>query len=423
MKKNLSSIVVFVMVLAVMVLFSGCEKLKMSNLQANYNLKRANKLYTDEQYRGAIKAYETALELNPKLTFIYKYLGTSYSQVYRPGKVDDERNTNDGNKAVEYLKKALEIEPDNEKIIVALGDIFDKKGNVEEAEKYYLMIKEKAADEPKTYYTLANFYQKNGNSEKAEDMYLQRIELNPEDPDGYHFYVSFLQDVRRWEELIGIHKKRLYAILDSTIILTMREIDKLTKDADTIKKVTEHMKTIKKHRGIDEEERQRLLADSRQRLEGLLSLEETEKKIEELKAELEKKIKRAEAMIEALDSEQKRTVSEIYYAIGNVCWNWSYQTPTNMMDPNERDGIIKKGLAALQRSTEIVPDYANPYAYMGLLWRERIKVNPLKRAEYVKKNEEFNKKFKDIYDRKLKREKLKEELERMGEEQTEGEGT
>ena len=98
MKKNLSSIVVFVMVLAVMVLFSGCERLKMSNLQANYNLKRANKLYSDEQYRGAIKAYETALELNPKLTFIYKYLGTSYSQVYRPGKQDDQRNINDGEK-------------------------------------------------------------------------------------------------------------------------------------------------------------------------------------------------------------------------------------------------------------------------------------------------------------------------------------
>jgi Flp pilus assembly protein TadD len=422
MKKNLSSIVVFVMILAVMVLFSGCEKLKMSNLQANYNLKRANKLYTDEQYRGAIKAYETALELNPKLTFIYKYLGTSYSQVYRPGKQDDERNTRDGEKAVEYLKKALEIEPDNENIIVALGDIFDKKGNIEEAETYYLMIKEKAADEPKTYYTLANFYQKNGNSEKAEDMYLQRIELNPEDPDGYHFYVSFLQDVRRWEELMEVHKKRLYAILDSTIILTMREIDKLTKDADTINKVTEHIERIKKHRGIDEEERQRLLADSRQRLEGLLSLEETEKKIKELKAELEKKIKRAEAMVEALEPEKKRTVSEIYYAIGNVCWNWSFQTPTNMMDPNERNSIIEKGLAALQRSTEIVPDYADPYAYMGLLWRERIKVNPLKRAEYVKKNEEFNKKFTDIYQRKIRSEKYKEELERMGEEQKEGEG-
>lgn len=422
MKKNLSSLVVFVMVLAVMVLFSGCESLKMSNLQANYNLKRANKLYADEQYRGAIKAYETALELNPNLTFIYKYLGTSYSQVFRPGKQDDERNTRDGEKAIEYLKKALEIEPDNEKIIVALGDIFDKQGNIAEAEKYYLMIKEKAADQPKTYYTLANFYQNNGNSEKAEQMYLQRIELNPEDPDGYHFYVSFLQDARRWEELIGIHKKRLYAILDSTIILTIREIDKLTNDADNIKKITEHMETIKKHRGIDEEEKQRLLAESQQKLEGLLSLEETEKKIEELKAELEKKIKRAEATVDALDGEEKQTVADIYYSIGNVCWNWSYQTPTNMMDPNERNGIIDQGLDALQKATEIIPSYANPYAYMGLLWREKIKVNPLKKAEFIKKNDEFNKKFKEIYERTLKREKRRQELERLGEGEESKEG-
>jgi tetratricopeptide (TPR) repeat protein len=418
MKKNLSSLFVLGMVLVIMFYFTGCEALKVSNMKANYHLKKANKLYTDEQYKNATKEYETALDLNPKLTFIYKYVGTACSQVYRPGK-DDPRNREFGDKAVKYLTMALELEPDNDKIIVAVGDIYDKMGNVDEAEKYYIQILDKAADEPKSYYTLANFYQKNGKTEKAEEMYLRRIELNPEDPEGYHYYVSFLQDARRWSELIGIHKKRLYAILNPVIIRTMREIEKLEKDAEEIKKVTEHMETIRKHKGISEEERQRLLAESQQRLEGLLSLEDTNKRIEELKPELEKQIKRGEATIETLDDEQKQTVADIYYSIGNVCWNWSFQTPANMMDPKEREAIISQGLDALQKATDIVKDYAYPYAYMGLLWRERIKINPMKRDEYIKKNEEYNEKFTQIYQKERERQKRREELEKLGAETSE----
>jgi tetratricopeptide (TPR) repeat protein len=401
------------MVLVFMFHFSGCEKLKVSNLEANYHLKRANELYRDEQYKKATAEYEAALELNPKLEFIYKYLGTCYSQIYRPMK-ESETNKAYGEKAVENLKMAMELEPDNEKIIVALGDIFDKMGNMEEAEQYYLKIKEKSADNPKTYYTLANFYQKNGKADEAEQMYLQRIELNPEDPDGYHYYVSFLQDHRRWPDLIDIHNKRLYAILDSSIILTMREIEKLGKDADMIEEVTKYMDMVKKNRRVDKEEKERLLAEAEARLEGKLSLEETNNKMKELQAGVEAKAERAVKTIDAMSDEEKQVIAEIYYSIGNVCWNWSYQAPRDFMSAEERDPIIEKGIAALNKAIEISPEYAFPYSYMGLLYREKIKVNPLKKDEYVKMNEEYNKKFIEVYQRKKKSEAYREQLERMG---------
>lgn len=419
MKKNVSSIIVFVLALVFIFHFTGCEKLKVSNLEANYHLKKANKLYKDEQYRNAIKDYEKALELNPGLKLAYIYLGTSYSQIYRPMKEDD-RNKEIGVKAEEYLKLAQEYDPENEKVVIALGDLYDKMGNFEEAEKYYLMIKERAADDPKTYYTLANFYQNNGKIEQAEQMYLQRIELNPEDPEGYHYFVRFLNDQRRWEELIFVHKKRMYATLDSSIILTLREIDKLRKDAEQIEKTTEYMEMIKKNKKVDAQEKQRLLDEAQQNLEGKLSLEDTNKKVEELTAQSKEQIDRALKTIDAQDDETKLKITEIYYAIGNVCWNWSYQTPPDFMSPEERKPIITEGIDSLQTAIDIKSDYAFAYSYMGLLYREMIKVNPLKRAEYIAKNEEWNKKFQEVYQKKQKAEAFRKELEQMGEKVEDG---
>lgn len=420
MKKNVSSILVLFVAVVLMVNFFGCEKLKPTNLKANYNVKKGNGYYTEEKYRKAVDSYETALELNPELTFLYVYLGTSYSSLYRPGK-EDERNKMYGDKGIDYLKKAMEVEPDNEKISLALGDLYDKMGNTQEAEKCYLKIKENKADDPKAYYTLANFYSKNGMTEQAEEMFKQRIELNPEDPEGYHYMVGFLQDQRRWPDAIVAHEKRLFAMLDSSIILTMREIDKLNADAEQIKKINDYIELVKKNKRVAEEEKQRLIDESKQKLEGKLSLEETQKKIEELTQQIEEKKKQAESKVDGLDEETKQKLAETYYSIGNVCWNWSYQTPPDMMAPKEREPIIQKGMDALQKAIDIAPSYANPYSYMGLLWREMIKVNPLNSAEYVKKNEEYNKKFINIYKRVQRSEAYRKELEKIGSDAEEGE--
>ncbi|UCH94899.1 MAG: tetratricopeptide repeat protein [Candidatus Aminicenantes bacterium] len=415
MKKYVSAILVSGMVLVLLFHFSGCEKLKISSLQANYHLKQANKFYQDEVYRKAIDAYETALNYNPNLKLIYVYLGTSYSQIYRPMK-DDERNRMFGEKAEEYLVKAKEYEPEREEVIVALGDLYDKMGNFEKAEEYYKMILEKKKEEPKSYYTLANFYEKNGKTELAEEMYKQRIGLNTKDPEGYHYFVGFLQNQRRWEEAIDTHKKRLYAMLDPDIIDILHEIVQLQEDTEQVKKTTEYMEMVKKNRRVDAKEKKRLLAEAEERIKDMLPVAEAEKKLEELQKELQKKNRRADATAETLEDEVKQKVAETYYSIGNVCWNWSYQTPTDFMAPQMRKTIIENGLENLEKATKLTPDYADPYAYMGLLWREMIKVDPLQRDKFIKKNEEFNKKFLDIYQRKKRAEEYRKQLEEMGQE-------
>ncbi len=371
MKKNLTLLCVSFIIVVFMFNFSGCGKIKASHLKANYYLKKANKYYAEEMYKWAAEEYESALELNPDLKFVYAYLGTSYSSLYKPMK-DNEKNKMYSEKAIKYLLKAKEFEPENDKIIVALGDIYEKMGNIEKAEKYYREILKKNPGDPNTYYLLAHFYTKNGKFDSADRMYQKRIRLNPEDPDGYHYYVGFLQDQRRWKDAVENHEKRLYAMLDPGIILTLQEIDQLQSGTEDIKKT------------------------------------------KELNTRLKNKIKQAETTIKAFDPGKKQEVAEVYYSIGNVCWNWSYQTPVDFMSPRERNSIIEKGLKNLKKAIEIVPGYPDPYAYIGLLYREKIKVDPLKRDEYVKLNEEYNKKFVEFHKRKKRSEEYRKHLEEMG---------
>lgn len=413
MKKNVSSILGIFIALTIMFNFFGCEKLKVSNLKANYHLKKANKLYVEEKYKSAIKEYETALELNPDLKLVYIYLGTSYSSVYRPMK-EDARNKMYGDNAVAALLEAKEYQPEDEQVIIALGDMYDKMGNFEEAEKCYLQILEKASEDPKSFYTLANFYSKNSKAEQADEMYRRRIQLDPEDPEGYHYYVGFLGEQRRWPDAVSAHEKRLYAMLDPEIIRTMLEIEKLQADAEEVEKVENYIGLLKKNRRVDKEEKQRLMDEAKLKLEGKLTLEESKKKVEELSAQMKQKFAEAETTIDAMDDEKKQKISEIYYSIGNICWNWSYQTNVDFMGAQERDIIIKKGLENLEKSVEITPEFATPYSYMGLLYREKIKVEPLKRDEFIKLNNEYNKKFMDIYKRKQRSEAYRKQLEEMG---------
>ncbi len=332
MKKNLTLLCVSIIIMVFMCNFPGCEKIKASHLKANYYLKKANQYYAEEMYKNAAEEYEAALELNPGLKFVYAYLGTSYSSLYQPMK-DNKKNKIYSEKAIEYLLKAKAFEPGNQQIIAALGDIYEKMGDIEKAGKYYREILEKNPGEPNSYYLLAHFYAKNGKLDSAEQMYRQRIGLNPQDPDGYHYYAGFLQDHRRWKDAVDNHEKRLHA------------------------------------------------------------LETTGKNF---------------------DPQKKQELAEIYYSIGIVCWNWSYQTPVDIMFPRERSPIIEKGLQNLEKAIEIAPGYPDPYAYIGLLYREKIKVDPLKRDEFVKLNEKYNQKFIEVQQRKKRSEAYREHLEEIG---------
>jgi tetratricopeptide (TPR) repeat protein len=328
MKKLWSVMLLLILTSFIVISFSGCDQLKISNLKANKHFKLANKYFTDEKYKKAIGEYEAALKLNPDLKAAFYYLGSSYVSVYKPGDESD-KNKEFGNKATEYLQKALEQSPDNKDIIQSLGDINDKMQNFDLAEKYYLQIQKFTPNDPISYYNLAGFYNNNAKYDKAIEMYEKRIALNPSDPEGYLYLAGFYQDKRKWDDAIKNHEIRIQKISENT---TMEEKAKTD-----------------------------FLADA-------------------------------------------------YYRLGVVCWNKSYQTPVDVMGAVERLQVVQKGYAALTKSTELSPNFPDPWAYMSLLYRQKAIAEPLKKAAYDKEAEKFVQKFQELRKRKLASEQFMKDL-------------
>lgn len=414
MKKVLLSFLILTLAVFFLLNLTGCQKLKVSNLSANKHLKEANKLYTQEKFRQASEEYEKALEKNPELKVAYLYLGTCYSSLYKPGK-DTDRNKAYSEDAIIYLLKAEEAYPEQENVVIALGSMYDKLGNFDEAEKYFLKIMDKSVNDPKAYYTLANFYSQNGKYIKAEEMYVKRIELDPSDSSGYHYFAVYLQNYRMWDKAIEAHRKRIYSMIDTTILDYYKGIDKIRADMTRISDINKYITNVEKNKAIPAETRKQLTTEKRKELENFPTMEEAINQIKAKETELNEAATSAETKLVDLSDEEKLKLAEAYYSLGVVAWNKSYQTPIDedILPTKERKEAIEFGFKALNKAIELSPEYPNPYSYMGLLWREMIKVDPSKSAEFIKKNEEFNKKFKDIYVKKRKREDYLKELEEL----------
>ena len=327
MKKLWSALLILSLTAVIVIGFTACDKLKITNLKANKHFKTGNKFYTEEKYKKAIAEYEAALQLNPNLKSAFYYLGSSYINVYKPGD-DSEKNKEYGVKATEYLQKALAQSPQNKDIIQALGDINDKMRNFELAEKYYLEVQKFTPNDPASYYTLAGFYNNNRKYDKAVEMYEKRISLDPANPEGYLYLAGFFQDNRRWDDAIKNHEVRIQKINESN---------------------------------MDEKEKNDLLADA-------------------------------------------------YYRLGVVCWNKSYQTPPDVMSPGERLEVVAQGFEALKKSTDLSPNFPDPWAYMGLLYRQKVIAEPLKKAEYEKQADAMVQKFQELRKRKLASEQFIKDL-------------
>lgn len=234
-RKGTNTLLLISLVFAVAFVSASCEKLKISNLQANFYFSKANHQFSSGAYRKAIEEYEKALKYNPSLREAYQFLGESYKSLYKPA-VETEENRQLAQKALEALNKAYAIDPNNKDVINSLGDMYDKMGNFQEAEKLYLRMLDLEPTNMTNYYVVAGFYKRfaaatqekkeegEGQAtvasgptpfQKAEEMYLRRIELDPENPQGYAYVAQFYGDITPIPEFDkAVHYQRLQAQLD-----------------------------------------------------------------------------------------------------------------------------------------------------------------------------------------------------------------
>jgi tetratricopeptide (TPR) repeat protein len=258
-----------VAILALVVVGVGCEL-----IQAKAAFKDGNKLYKEEDYRGAIKEYERAIALKPDFAEAHAYLASAHQSLYRPGR-DDAENKMHLEKAIEHYEKSLEVNtrdtpnleavrvtalgaltgiysdppvedfkkaleyaeelvkdnPDDTKNMYAMANLYEKFNQVDDAEGTYLRVVRDNPDDPKACGALSAFYNKplwdrDGNvwTDESQGARASRFEdaiqtmehcatLDPEDPSGYYKVATFFWDKAYRDHTITEEEKNEYADL------------------------------------------------------------------------------------------------------------------------------------------------------------------------------------------------------------------
>lgn len=74
--------------------------------------------------------------------------------------------------------------------------------------------------------------------------------------------------------------------------------------------------------------------------------------------------------------EMEPSNAEVFYTMGVTCWDKSYNTPQDQMDPVRRREIVDRGMAQIDRAIQLRAGYFEAMLYKGLLIREQVKMEP-----------------------------------------------
>lgn len=224
--KRTPRFIIAALALMLIVAFTGCEKLNIKKLSANYHFNKANQLFRDNKFSKAIAEYKSTIKSNPELKDAYRLMGESYKSLYIPAK-DTPENKDKAAEALKALQKAYELDANNRDVIYSLGDMYDKLRDFENAEKMYLRIIDLDPGNMNNYYVIAEFYKRYagdkdkaglGLKDKVEGMYLRRIETDPGNVQGYAYMADY------FDKLPTADGKTLAANLNSAYEMHKRRL-------------------------------------------------------------------------------------------------------------------------------------------------------------------------------------------------------
>jgi tetratricopeptide (TPR) repeat protein len=170
------------------VLTAGCSKVR-----AKAAFKDGNKEYTTENFKKAADYYRAAIASDPTVEggAAYFYLASSHQAMYRPGK-EFAGNAENLEAAIENYNKALEtIRGTDAKAkqlrmnaLSALAGIYseDPKKSYETALGYASKLVEENPNDEKNLFAMANLYEKFDKIDEAEQTYVKVDQLYPQDP-------------------------------------------------------------------------------------------------------------------------------------------------------------------------------------------------------------------------------------------------
>ena len=232
-------------------LVAGCGQIDM--LKSKMAFKDANGLYQTQDFRGAIKKYKEALQLDAATTGpagAYFFMANSADNLYRSAKKGDAANDqfltdavegyknaaqtstdpkikklaleylvaaynspdklNDPGQAEPILLQMIQMEPKDTANIFALAKIYEDSGNYEQAEAMLMKAKESSPNEPAVYMQLAGYYNRQGEFDKTIDALQQRAAKEPNNPEAHYTIATYYWDkAYRDFRLSEVDKKKM----------------------------------------------------------------------------------------------------------------------------------------------------------------------------------------------------------------------
>jgi tetratricopeptide (TPR) repeat protein len=190
---------------------SGCGYVNM--LKGRQAVKEAYTLYQQQNYRAATAKFEEAIALNPDEKAAYFYLANSYDNLYKPSRRGEAENDGFLSKAVEYYRKAADVDPDTkmrklalEYLVSAYGP--DKLDDPSQAEPLVKRMIELEPKEPGNYYVLAKMYEDSGQYELAEQTFLAALEARPNDGGVLMQLASYYNRLGEFDKTMRYLKQR-----------------------------------------------------------------------------------------------------------------------------------------------------------------------------------------------------------------------
>ena len=118
------------------VLMAACSSEQEVRISALHHFERGNHAYEQEDYRGAVRQYLAAIELDEEISEVHYNLGLSY---YRIGEWE---------LAAQSLDQARRITPKRPEIHYNLALVYNKQYDIELAHRHFNTYRELAAHDP-----------------------------------------------------------------------------------------------------------------------------------------------------------------------------------------------------------------------------------------------------------------------------------
>lgn len=148
-----STVLCVILVLAVLVSFSGCKFA--DQLKARDTLNKGVADYTSKRYDEAVAKFQEAIELDPELKDAYLYLATAYRAEFVPFAQSPE-NLQKGQQAIDTFQKVLEMEPTNTNAIISIAGIHRDRSEPDEAKEWFRKLMDNPDTKADALYNIAS---------------------------------------------------------------------------------------------------------------------------------------------------------------------------------------------------------------------------------------------------------------------------